>query len=65
MNLHLGKERQILFIQELARSLEMSGNKVGKIRTDTLVRRVDKKMISAAGSILSGTIKRRMYRKFG
>ena len=65
MNLHLGKERQILFIQELARSLEMSGNKVGKIRTDTLVRRADKKMISAAGSILSGTIKRRMYRKFG
>jgi hypothetical protein len=64
-NLQLGKERQLLFIQELARSVEMSGKKVGKIRTETLLRRADRKMISAAGSILSGTIKRRMYRKFG
>ncbi len=63
--MNFGKERQILFLQELSKAFRISGRNKNFTTLEKLIKRLDTGLIGAGLSISAGAIKRRTYRKFG
>jgi DNA-directed RNA polymerase specialized sigma24 family protein len=63
--LNLAKSRELLFLQELTKATESSGEHKRRAILSKLIKRLDGSMLSAAFDISIGTAKRRMYRRFG
>ena len=64
-DLNLTKEREILFLQELSKALEISGENKRLAILTKLAKRLDKNMVNAALNISIGAARRRIYRKLG
>lgn len=63
--LSLTQARELLFLQELRKATESSGEHKGRAILGKLVKRIDGDMLSAAFDISIDTAKRRVYRRFG
>jgi hypothetical protein len=63
--LELAKERQILFLLELSKAMQLAGERKRGLILATLIKRFDMEMCKAVVDISSGTARRRIYRKLG
>lgn len=63
--LTLAKERQILFLLELSKAMQLAGERKRGVILSTLIKRFDMEMCKAVVDISSGTARRRIYRKLG